>query len=92
MENIGKGEETRLVWDLRQSLELHMLFLNEQGHNTIPIIIVISSMTSNLTDLKNGNIGQKPGDKKFNKVCIHGSRTEQVSEITITPALYHHTI
>ena len=29
---------------------------------------------------------QKPGDKKFNKVCAHNSRTEQAFEITMTPA------
>ena len=28
----------------------------------------------------------KAGDKKFNKVCTHSSRTQQASEMTMTPS------
>ena len=33
-------------------------------------------------------IGQKTGDKKFNKVYTHSSRSEQASEITITSEIH----
>ena len=36
--------------------------------------------------------GNKIPETRFNKVYTHSSRTEQASEITMTPALYHRTI
>ena len=35
--------------------------------------------------------GNKSPETRFNKVYIHNSKTEQASEITMTPALYRCT-
>ena len=53
---------------------------------------VLNVYTSKLSELKNGMATKMPGDKTFDQyiVCTHSSRTEQVSQITMTPALNRH--
>ena len=36
--------------------------------------------------------GNKSSETRFNKEYAHSSKTEQASELTMTPALYHRTI
>ena len=50
-------------------------------------------VTSKLKILNNNyRDGNKSPETRFNKVSTHSSKTEQASEITMTPALYCRTI